>query len=60
MRPALSQCKIKDAIRKEKIQKNMNFDSEKNINQSLAITDLIQQYIKVVHSRMNQYTEEFI
>ena len=38
----------------------MKFDSEKNINQSLAITDLIQQYIQVVHSRMNRYTEGFI
>lgn len=38
----------------------MKFDSEKNINKSLAITDLIQQYIKVIHSRVNWYTEGFI
>ena len=38
----------------------MKFDSEKKINKSLAITDLIQQYIKVIHSRVNLYTEGFI
>ena len=49
-------------LKKKKKQKNMlmKFDSEKNINKSLAITDLIQQYIKVVHSRVNWYTEGFI
>ena len=47
---------------KKNKEKNMlmKFDSEKNINKSLAITDLIQQYIKVIHSRVNWYTEGFI
>ena len=47
---------------KKNKEKNMlmKFDSEKKINKSLAITDLIQQYIKVIHSRVNLYTEGFI
>ena len=55
-------AKSRMLLKKKNKEKNMlmKFDSEKNINKSLAITDLIQQYIKVIHSRVNWYTEGFI